>query len=69
MQTFSLKTSLDKLCENKGFHLPVFPRTRTKLICPYTVENGSVKNRILAYFMQCISQTIILTPHLIHFLQ
>ena len=30
MQIFSLKTSLDKLCENMVFRLPVFPRIRTE---------------------------------------
>ena len=30
MQIFSVKTSLDKLCENTVFHLPVFPRIRTE---------------------------------------
>ena len=61
MEIFLLKTLLDKLCKNTGFHLPVFFRTRTELLCPYTVEYGLVKTRILAYFMYCISQIIILT--------
>ena len=30
MQVFSLKTSLDKLCKNTVFHVPVFPRIRTE---------------------------------------
>ena len=30
MQIFSLKTSLDNLCENTEFHLPVFSRMRTE---------------------------------------
>ena len=30
-------------------------------LCSYTAEHGSLKTRILEYFMQCISQTITLT--------
>ena len=68
-QIFSLKTSLHKICENTGSHLPVFSRIKTESaimsLCQNTgqwmPEYGSVKIRILAYFMKYISQTIILT--------
>ena len=47
-----LKTcSLHKICEITGFHGPVFS-LRMKNKCPHTGECGSMKTRILAYFMQ-----------------
>ena len=42
---YSLTDTLHKICENAGFHLPVFSRGDTG-------EYRSVKTRILAYFMQ-----------------
>ena len=41
--------SLYKTCQNTGFLLPVFSRTKTGSMEKY----GSVKTRILTYFMQC----------------
>ena len=62
MQIFSLQISLHKLCKNMGFHLPYSHVSGQNLrLYPCTAEYGSVKTRILAYFIQCILQTIILT--------
>ena len=41
--------SLYKTCQNTGFLLPVFSRTRTESMGKY----GSEKTRILTCFMQC----------------
>ena len=48
--------SLHKIRENTGFHWPVFSCIRTESrFCSYKWEYGSVKTRILAYFMQWLS--------------
>ena len=50
---FLLCQSLHKIWSKTGFHWPVFSRIRAES-CPYTGEYGSVKTRILAYFMYWI---------------
>ena len=61
MQMFSVKRSLDKLREY-GFSLTRILPYKGR-ICDYVLIrwNTGQWNRILEFFMQCISQTIILT--------
>ena len=46
--------TLHKICKNTSFNWPVFSCIRTESrFCPYAGEYGSIKTRILGYFMQC----------------
>ena len=45
---------LRKICENTDFRLArIYGFILNRRFYPYTGEYGSVKTRILAYFMQC----------------
>ena len=48
--------SQHKIYENMGVHWPYSPAEgQNHKFCPYTEEYRLAKNRILAYFMQCMS--------------
>ena len=70
MQIFSLKISLDKLCENMGFHVPAFSRIRIEsaIMSLYGSENPYSRIFHAVHILHDITNNNI-DSYLPHFLQ
>ena len=62
---FIINYALHKICQHTDFCWPVFSRITTSRFCPCMGEYGSVKTRILAYFMQWWSLLIVISMNLL----
>ena len=70
MQIFSLKTRLDKLCENIVFHLPIFPRIRAESVIMSLYGRIRVSENLYSRVFHAVHITNNnIDPYLPHFLQ